>query len=329
MRLRRGVWFAGELPVGRMVDLARRAEDEGVDSVWMAEGYYARDAFMPLVAIAAVTSRVELVTGVVNPYTRHPALLAMSFATLDELSQGRAVIGLGSGERHQIEGQMGYAPFKPVTAVKEAVEVIQGMLTGKALQYRGSVFRADGVRLAFRPGRSRLPLVLAAVGPKMCALAGRMADAVYFPQTSPLYVREATGWVRTAAQEAGRDPGQVEIAAMIIMSVSADRTRARHGARPLLGLLLTVPEGEMILEKNGLDPAGAGRLREALVGGGVRAMAAAVTDEMVARLTISGTPTECRSELDALIEAGVTYPVVSLIGDEPESAIALVASLKA
>jgi 5,10-methylenetetrahydromethanopterin reductase len=315
------------LPVGRIVELARRAEERGLDSVWMAEGYYARDAFTPLVAMATATHRVELVTGVVNPYTRHPALLAMSFATLDEVSQGRAVIGLGSGERHQIEGQMGYGAFKPVTAVKEAVEIIEAMLSGAPVQYRGAVFTADGVRLGFRPRRPRLPLVLAAVGPKMCALAGRVADAVYFPQTSPLYVREATGWVRAAAREQGRAPDAVEIAAMIIMSVSADPARARHGARALLGLLLTVPEGETILEKNGLDPAGAARVREALAQGGLRVMAGAVTDEMVARLAIAGTPAECRAGLEALVEAGVTYPVVSLIGEEPESAIDVVAAL--
>lgn len=327
--MRRGVWFAGELTVDRMVELAVKAEQAGMDSVWVAEGYYGREAVVPLAAIARATSRVALAPGVVNPYTRHPALLAMTFATLDEVSNGRVMIGLGSGERHQMADQLGYDFSRPLTAVRESVDIIRQMLAGGDVEFQGKVFGVRSVRMAFRPPRPDPPLILAAVGPKMCQLAGEIADGVYFPQTSTEYVLQARQWVRTGAERAGRDPASIEIGAMIIMSASRNPEQAERAARPLLGLLLTVPEGELILEANGLDPAGAGKLRQALAEGGMRAMAGTVTHEMVARLAIVGDPDTCRQRLLDLVEAGVTHPVVSLIGAEPETTLEVIASLGA
>ncbi len=327
--VRRGVWFAGELTVDRMVELAVKAEQAGMDSVWVAEGYYGREAVVPLAAIARATSRVALAPGVVNPYTRHPALLAMTFATLDEVSNGRVMIGLGSGERHQMADQLGYDFSRPLTAVRESVDIIRQMLAGGDVEFQGKVFGVRSVRMAFRPPRPDPPLILAAVGPKMCQLAGEIADGVYFPQTSTEYVLQARQWVRTGAERAGRDPASIEIGAMIIMSASRNPEQAERAARPLLGLLLTVPEGELILEANGLDPAGAGKLRQALAEGGMRAMAGTVTHEMVARLAIVGDPDTCRQRLLDLVEAGVTHPVVSLIGAEPETTLEVIASLGA
>ena len=152
--LKRGIWFAGDLPTSRMVELAQLAEQDGVDSVWMSDGYYARDALVSLAAIGAATSRVQLGTSVLNPFTRHPAVLAMALATLDELSGGRAIIGIGAGARHQVEGQMGYDGSRPLTAVREAIDVLEQIATGEEVDYDGKVMTARGVRLVIKGARS-------------------------------------------------------------------------------------------------------------------------------------------------------------------------------
>jgi 5,10-methylenetetrahydromethanopterin reductase len=173
-----GVWFQGGLRVGAAVELAVQAEAADVDSVWVAEGPVARDAFVTLSAIAAATSRVELATGVVNPFTRHPAQLAASFATLDELSGGRAVCGVGIGARDFLI-PLGADVAKPLTTAREMLSILRRLLAREVVDLDGTKFQLDAVRLGFRPPRGDIPIFLAATGPRMCGLAGREADGIY------------------------------------------------------------------------------------------------------------------------------------------------------
>jgi 5,10-methylenetetrahydromethanopterin reductase len=315
--LRRGIWFAGEVSTHRMVELARKAEHAGLDSVWMADGYYARDPLVSLAAVASATERVMLGTSVLNPFTRHPAALAMAFATLDELSGGRAVIGIGSGARHQVEGQMGYDGSRPLTAVREAIDVLERMATGKEVDYEGKAMTARGVRLVVR-GARQLPIYVGAVGPKMLQLAGERGAGAFVPQTSPTFVRSAVAEVAKGALAAGRNPREIDVAAMVILAVADDEEAAQRSVGPLLGVLMLAPETERLLEGNGLDPAIAGRLREAYAAGGVREVARTVTPEMIDKLAIAGPPDLCRDKLQALVDAGVTHPVISMLGRSPE-----------
>ncbi|TCK21913.1 LLM class flavin-dependent oxidoreductase [Pseudonocardia endophytica] len=316
--LRRGIWFAGDVPTERMVELARKAEQAGLDSVWMADGYYARDPLVSLAAVGAATERVLLGTSVLNPYTRHPAALAMAFATLDELSGGRAVIGIGSGAQHQVADQMGYDGSRPLTAVREAIDVLEQMATGHEVRYDGKVITARGPRLVIR-GARQLPIYVGAVGPKMLQLAGRRGAGAFVPQTSPEFVRAAVKDVAKGAADAGRDPRDVDIAAMIVLAVADDEADAQRTVGPLLGILMLAPEAERILQGNGLDPGIADRLRAAFAAGGVREVARTVTPEMIDKLAIAGPPDLCRAKLQELVDAGVTHPVVSMLGRSSEA----------
>lgn len=315
--LKRGIWFAGEMPVQRMVEISQAAERAGVDSVWMSDGYFARDALVSLTAIGAATKHVQLGTSVLNPFTRHPGVLAMAFATLDELSGGRAIIGLGSGARHQVESQMGYDGSRPLTAVREAIDILEGMASGEEIDYDGKTMTARNARLVVR-GARRLPIYVGAVGPKMLQLAGKRGAGAFVPQTSPEFVRAAVEDVAKGAVDAGKDPADVDIAAMVILSVADDEEAAQRSVGPLLGILMLAPEGDRILAGNGLDPALADRLRKAYADGGVREVAKTVTPEMIETLTIAGPADYCRDKLQALVNAGVSHPVISMLGRSPE-----------
>jgi 5,10-methylenetetrahydromethanopterin reductase len=305
-----------------------QAEEAGLDSVWTAEGYYARDAWTPLVSIGSATTRILLGTGVVNPFTRHPALLAMSFATLDESSNGRVLAGIGSGERPNIAAEMGFGFASPLSAVRETVQILRGMFRGEPVHVEGRMLTARNVRLGFKALRSDIPVYVAAVGPKMCRLAGEIGDGVYYPQCSPTYVRAANEHVSDGAREAGRDPGAVDRAAMIIGSVADDSATAKEIPKALLAVLLAVPEGEHILETNGLDPVGAQAIRDAFAAEGMRGAVGQVTAAMVDVLTVSGTASEVQERLEELLDAGVTHPVLSAIGPHADQTVRAVAQAR-
>jgi 5,10-methylenetetrahydromethanopterin reductase len=316
-----GVWFPGGHHPREAARLAVAAEASGVDSVWVAEGQLGRDAFVCLAAIAAATERVRIGTAIVNPYTRHPAQLAASFGTLDELAEGRVICGIGIGARDQLAG-LGYDVSKPLAAARESVTMVRALVARETVTSEGAKFRAEGARLGFRPPRAEIPVYLAATGPKMCALAGEVADGVYLIYGAPEFLERAIANTRERRPE-GRP---FDVACQALLSVDDDPEVASARVRPGIGFILTEPNGEDVLRASGIDPAKAGLIREALAAGGVRAMAAAVDEEIIDRLTISGTRDACLAKMRAAVELGVSHLTVSLLGDDPEPALDLLAS---
>ena len=321
--VRTGVWFQGGLNVGATVELALRAEAAGVDSVWVAEGPVARDAFITLSAMASATDRVELGTGVVNPYTRHPAQLAASFATLDELSGGRAVCGLGIGARDFLI-PLGVDVSRPLTSAREMLAVVRRLLAREVVDYDGTKFHLDQVRLGFRPKRERMPIYLAATGPKMCGVAGELADGIYLLYGTREYVQSSVG----LALESRRADEPFRVASPILMAVDDDDQAARSIVKPGIGLMLTEPNGEGMLEANGLDPSLAGRIRDGLAEGGVKALQTAVDDSIVDALTIVGPHASCVARLEEAVSWGISQPQILLTGTDPEAALRVLADLR-
>jgi 5,10-methylenetetrahydromethanopterin reductase len=321
-RVRTGVWFQGGLPVPAAVELAKEAEAAGVDAVWVAEGPVARDAFITLTAVATATSRVELATGVTNPFTRHPAQLAASFATLDEIAPGRVVCGLGVGAREVLE-RVGADVSKPLTAAREMVELVRRLLGREVVNLDGAKFSVHDLRLGFKPPRARIPIFLAATGPKMCQLAGE-TDGLYLLFGTRDYLQNA---IRNTAnsREPGRDFG---IASPVLLAVDDDRDAARERVKVGIGLALMEPSSEAMMEANGLDPALVAPIRDGLATGGVRGLAAAVDNSIVDRLTIAGTHAECVERLAEAVEWGINQPQVLLDGGDPRPELSVLSELK-
>lgn len=321
--LQTGVWFTGGQPACEMARLAALAEHAGVDSVWVAEGQLGRDAFVCLSTIARATESVMLGTAIVNPYTRHPAQLASSFATLDELSGGRVIGGVGIGMRDQL-APLGYDVSKPLSAARESLEMLRGLLARETVTYEGEKFHVAGARMGFRPARDRIPLYLAAAGPKMCALAGELADGIYLVHGTQDFLSTAI-----AHSHERREPGRpFDVACQIMFAVDEDPQAAMDRVRPGIGFTLTEPNGEAILRGNGLDPAMVQPIRDALANGGVRAMVDAVDDQIVERLTIAGSRETCLAKLRSVLDVGVTHVTVSLLGEDPASALEVLSQLR-
>jgi alkanesulfonate monooxygenase SsuD/methylene tetrahydromethanopterin reductase-like flavin-dependent oxidoreductase (luciferase family) len=282
---------------------ARAAERAGLGSVWIIEDYFHPGAFALAGAAGAVTERIAIGLGVVNPYTRHPALLAMETAALAGIAPGRVVLGLGSSNRRWIEEQMAI-PFKmPLNAVRECVEIVRRLLAGERLTFRGESFALEGVALEATPAQA-VPIFLGVKGPKALAMAAEIADGVHCA------VLASSAHVRRVRQTSG---GRGAVISYVVMAVDADSGRARQAVRPVLARYLGLLHGQSILEDAGLGPARTQPFKDALLRGA--SAASLVTDEMVEALAVAGTPDECRRGLRRFAEAGLDTAVAVIPGE--------------
>lgn len=299
-----GVWPGAELTAPEAVDVTVQADAAGIHSVWFSEAYYARDAISVLAAAAVKTTNIKLATGVVNPYTRHPALLAMTMATLNELAPGRVLFGLGASERPWIEN-MGYDFGRPKTAVSEAIDVYERLLARETVEYTGRETILRDARLMFRPIAPSPELVLAAVGPRMSALARDRARGVLLPVGSP-----ALG--RAMVERVGAEDEDFVVGMTVPLSVDDDLEIAVSRIRSTVVGLLVVPEGEAMLAMSGHDPALAGTLRDCIAVDGFRTALTKLPMEVAQDLAIVGSHSACLDGIQAFIDAGVNLPILQV-----------------
>jgi 5,10-methylenetetrahydromethanopterin reductase len=304
-----GLRLSGALDPRRCVALAKAAEDAGLVSVWFAENPLQRGVLATAGACIAMTKRVRIGVGVVNPYTRHPVQIAMDFAALDELSFGRAVLGIGSGIAPPI-ARMGVVNDQPVAAVREAIDIVRGLLAGDNVTMSGRVFRLDDARLDFRPSRN-LPIYMAAGSGLALRTCGEIADGfVVSNMTPPRLAARMIEIVAEAAIKAGRPrPRIVQYAPC---AVSADGEAARQAVKRTVGETLTLlwPAGdewprrrEAVVAESGIPrrefATAIARLRSG------EDAAAALDERFVAAFTIAGTAKECYEQAALYRAAGV------------------------
>jgi 5,10-methylenetetrahydromethanopterin reductase len=289
----------------------RIAEDNGFESLWVTERYFHEETFSLLGFLAAATQRIKLGVGVVNPYTRNPALLAMASATLDRISGGRFVLGLGRSEKSVIEDKMGIPYGNSRAALVETVQHLRRLFAGERVT-AAARYKLSGVRLATIPIQQRLPIYLAGIGAKGLRLVGETADGVllnaYVP---PAYVRYAVEEIRSAATAAGRDPQAIDIACMLVVRLTDDPESMRLTLKQRIVRLLDEPHvGEILLEKGGFDPGVLPSLRKTIKEDGEKAAVPLVTDAMVDAFYVVGPADYCKARIEEYREAGVDSPLL-------------------
>ena len=314
---RTGLLFVGAPSVPEIVDLTKRAEASGFDSVWMAETRMTRDAFVPMAAMAAATSQIRVGAGIVNVFTRGPVVLAISFIGLEELAPGRILMGLGTGSPLVLAPQG--VPFtKPLTRLREYCEVIPRLIRGEEVTYEGETLRLDGARvedlLSSRSEiggpRTKLPLWLGVTGPKALEYAGEVADGVLLNTCLPTdYVRRAVELIGRGAEKAGRSGDEIEIAMANATAPHASSAEGKRVAARFIALYLSFFPN--IARETGVDEQTLAATREMMAERGLEAASELIGDEIVDRLTIAGTVEECRARLDEYRAAGVQLPVLA------------------
>ena len=293
-------------------EYARIAEGAGYDSLWVTERYFHEETFSLLGFLAAVTQDMKLGLGVANPYTRNPALLAMASATLDRISGGRFLLGLGRSERSVIQDKMGIPYSNPRSTMEEAVSIIRDLLAGRRVTSTDGRFRLENVHLETKPVQTNPPIYLAAIGPKALRLAGAIADGVLLNAYTPTgYVRYAVAQIREAALEAGRDPDSIDIACMLVVRLTEDPGSIWPSLKQRSVRRLEEPHvGEILLEKGGFDPSILGPLRAAAQKNGGQGAIDLVSDEMVDSFYLVGRASRCKERIAEYREAGVELPLL-------------------
>lgn len=284
------------------VRLAQEAERAGFASLWSAELH--RDAFMQLAAVAPATSRIQLGTGVALAFTRSPLVLALSTLDLDELSGGRAILGLGTGVRRLNEAWHNVTYSRPAPRMREAVSVVrllmQSVHVGAPIRYEGEHYNIEikGYRRPYPPVRGRVPIYVAGIGPLMCRVAGEVGDGwLGHSMNSLRYTREVVlPNLAAGLKRAGRERKEVEVCLSVTCAISRDRAAARRAAAGSVAFYATVRTYEPLFVLHGFGRE-ARAIQEAFRRGDQAGMMDAVTDEMLDAFAVAGTPDEVRGRL--------------------------------
>jgi F420-dependent oxidoreductase-like protein len=230
--------YEGGLSFGEALELAKRAEQLDFDSVWVPEAW-GTDAISILGALAAETEKIRLGTGIVNVFSRTPALLAQTAATLDLISGGRFILGLGTSGHQVIAGWHGVPFDRPLQRMRETVAIVRQILKQERLRFDGEVFQLEqGLKLLARPVRTEIPIFLATLTPAGLRLTGEMGDGWIPTLFSPDRLEVFRPYLEEGAKVSGRPLSSLEIAPHVQIVVDNDRERARDSLRPYVALYL-------------------------------------------------------------------------------------------
>jgi F420-dependent oxidoreductase-like protein len=274
------------------------AERLGYESVWTSQLPDARDASLVLAAYAATTSRVKLGTGVLPIYTRHPTAMAQMAATLDELSGGRFVLGLGISHKVTVEGMWGLRIDNPVEAMREYVDIVRASLRDGYSTFEGNQFTARWTYSG--PRRAGLPIMISALNPRMLELAGEIADGVVLWMCSPTYIRDRVVPAVAAGRErVGKTLDGFEIVAAVPACLTADRAGAQEVFRKTVARYASLPYYRRMMDASGFqEELETGRISEGML------------DELAGL----GDERQVRAAVSRYREAGATLPGVGPFG---------------
>jgi 5,10-methylenetetrahydromethanopterin reductase len=305
----------GNQPMARMGEVARLAERTGYDTVWLADERFYREVYGGLAYLAGQTRRVKLGPCVTDPYSRHPALTAMAIATLDEISGGRAVLGVGAGISGF--GELGIERVKPAKAIREAIELIRRLLAGETVTCQGEVVSFREGRLSFKPVRPEIPVVVATNGPLGKKMAGAVADAVIMEAAANVEeIKALRAEISAGAKAAGRDPASVRLVARLNTCIGADGAAARDALRPTVARLLGAQRLKFTTaERQGLTlpEEAVASVKGAAYASGVSPylpLLPLVTDRHVNAFTLAGTAAEVAAQVAELRGAGADSIII-------------------
>lgn len=287
--------------VAELAKIAREAEQLGYSDAWSME-VDGVDCFTPL-AVVGQTTRLRVGTAIANVYTRGPATLAMSAAGMAELAPGRFCLGIGTGSQPIVETWNGGQFHRPATRLREMLQFLRQALAGERVVFQGETFAVNGFRLS-RPPAASIPIYVAALRPTTLRIAGAYGDGVILNWLSASDVRKSVAVVRTAAEQAGRDPGAVEITARLFLCIDPPTPEADMGVRRHINTYLNVTVYQKFHQWLGRGPL-LTPMWDAWQRGDRKGAVAAIPEQVIDELVIRGTEEEMRAHVLRYMEAGV------------------------
>lgn len=330
-------------PLDTIIRHAQVMDRHGFDTIWLAEAYpwwrkhsmEARSATSISPVVARETEHLAVGWGIISPYTRHPIQVAMDARVTQEAAgPGRFYLGLGASKIFMREIGVGERMAeRPLTSVRETIQIVRAILAGEAVDFDGKEFtaRIPGLADDAEVPSGDIPIYMAGTGPRMQQTAGELADGLLTASiTTPDFVRYACDNVRLGAEKAGRSLDDIDIGCTLVASIDEDPVRGRDGAREIAAMYLANKvqnirgSADVLLQTAGLTFEEIQPIAEAMERGGRLAAKAAVTDEVLEKCRpIAGTPDECIARIKEYRAAGCTHIMLELWGEDRERQLEL------
>ena len=323
-------------PVEETVAMAQACERAGFDTFWLAEAYpwwrkhsmEARSSTAITAVIARATKKIGIGWGIISPYTRHPVQIAMEARVMQDLADGRFLLGLGASKifmKEIGEGEKGKAA-SPATVMKESIDIIRGALAGEEFNYEGKAFAAQipALREDAHVSRSPVPIYIGATGPVLQKMAGSHSDGLLTASiTTPGFVKYAREAMLDGARQTGKDLSSLDLGSVIVGSVNKDRAKGREGAREMAAMYLANKvqnirgSADVLLQKAGLTFEEIKPIADAMEKDGRKAAGRAVSDEVLEKVCpIAGTPDDCIRRIEQYRDAGCSHILLEIWGED-------------
>jgi 5,10-methylenetetrahydromethanopterin reductase len=312
--MRLGLCFDGFYSVHEMIELAKLADDIGMESIWMSDHICFRDSLTAAMALLASTKSIRVAPAPMSPYSRHPIISAMSIATMDEFAPGRVIASPGTGNAAALK-EAGMESPRPLKTMREYVEILRRFLAGDTVQFKGEMFQVNGAKMAFVPA-APIKMYLTAVRPRMLQLGGEIGDGVLLSAgCAPGYIARCVTEIKMGAERAGASLPQRDIAGFVTASVSENAREAIEANKMFLAYIFrNLHHAENIR-------LGGGKVDQEALAAAVskrdwEAAKQFISDEVVHAHSIAGTVDECRKQLDSFIKGGLNLPVLLPMGTQ-------------
>ena len=301
------------------LDIVRYAEAKGFEAVWQAESRLVRDAIVPMAAYAAVTERIKVASGVINNWTRNIGLLAATFLTLDDLAPNRVICGIGAWW-DPLAKNVGINRTKPLKAMEETVTVLRRLLNMERVTFEGEFVNVHNIELDVVHGRKEprnVPIYIGATGDKMMELAGRIADGVVMNYCVPVEYNDiAIEQLMVGLKQSGRKLADFDRPQLVVCSVDEDHDKAIDTTRELLCQYLA--QQPHIAKASGVSKDVVDKI-QAILGWPatheqIQKAKYLVPEDLIDRITASGTPTEAKAKVQEYIDHGCTCPILYPVG---------------
>ncbi len=301
-----------QLPMAAIPALARLAEEHGFDCAWGGEANN-KDPTVMLSAIAAVTTRLKVGSAIYHILGRTPVTLALQAAGLDELSEGRFLLGIGSSNP-TIGRWHGQILDHPIGRVQEYAEIVRAAMRGDKLDFSGKYFTAQNFKMAFKPSGRQVPIYLAAFGSQMSRLAGRITDGVLINMANPAEIRRIVAEVHSGAAAAGKDPASMAIICKIRCSIAPRYAAAREALSHALTYYALADYYRDLLGRMGFASE-VEAMRAAWKSGGFHAARKLVTEKMFDSLPMvaATSSAEVVEQIRPYAEAGATRIILPYV----------------
>ena len=310
-----GIEFLPNEPVDKIVKLVKLAEDVGFEYAWVTDHYDNKNVYVTLGLVAEGTETIKIGPGVTNPYVRNPAITASAIATIDELSNGRATLGIGPGDKASFDA-LGIEWTKPVSTLKESIATMETLLSKEKTE-SGAFLK--GVKAV----QEKVPIYMGAQGPMMLKTAGEISDGVLINASNPKDFEAAIPLIKEGAEAGGKSINNVDVAAYTCCSIDDDAGKA-VGAAKIVVAFIARGSPEPVLKRHGIDDAVAGKIAEFLGKGDFGGAIGAVNDKLMDAFAVCGAPDDFIPKIEGLGEMGVTQFVAgSPIGPDKEKSIKL------